>query len=71
MIYQNITIKINEEDEYEAYLGEKLIYKWEDLFGLFEGIIWKLTNKEGSILDVMKDYLSNYKQAIELCKSTL
>ena len=71
MNYQNITIKINEEDDYESYLEDKLIYKYNELFGLIEGIIWKQTKKEGSVADVFKDYLNNYKQIIELCKSML
>lgn len=69
MNYQKITIKINDENYYESYLDDELIYKHEKLFGLIEGTIWKQTNKEGSVVDVFKDYLNNYKQIIELCKN--
>ena len=68
MNFQKIEIKFNEDDEYEAYLDNNLIYKSEDLFVLLESVVFKLTPKEGNIVEVVKNYIDNYKELLNLCR---
>ena len=68
MNFQKIEIKFNEDDEYEAYLDNNLIYKSEDLFVLLESVVFKLTPKEGTIVEVVKNYIDNYKELLNLCR---
>lgn len=68
MNFQKIEIKFNEDDEYEAYLDNNLIYKSEDLFVLLESVVFKLTPKKGTIVEVVKNYIDNYKELLNLCR---
>ena len=62
-------IKINNENEYEAYVDDTLIYKFDNILCFLEGVIWKTISKEGTIIDVLRNYVNKYKELLKLCKN--
>lgn len=71
MNYQNVLINITDEEEYEIYLDDVKIYKADNLFDLIEGFIWRTTSKEGNVIQIFRNYLSNYKELLTLCKEVM
>lgn len=68
------SIKINEDDEYELYLEDNLLYTSENFLYLFEYIAQYETFNELDNLDLVnicQKYLNNYKKVLKLCQEAL